>query len=63
VTIGNGSCRNPSLVPIYATSGADTCVMLLIEIMFKAFEGHKLFILTPIARYSGQLLEWKYFSL
>jgi len=30
VMIGNGSCRNPSLVPIYVISGAETCVMILI---------------------------------
>lgn len=51
VMIGNGSCRNPSLISIYVISRAETCVMVLIEIMFEAFEEHKLFILTPVARY------------
>jgi hypothetical protein len=50
VMIGNGSCRNPSLVLIYVISGADTCIMFLIEIMFEAFEEHKLFILTLVVR-------------
>jgi hypothetical protein len=51
VIIWNGSCRNPSLIPIYVISGAKTCVVVLIETMFEAFQEHKLFFLTLVPRY------------
>jgi len=49
--IGNGSCRNPSLISIYATLRVETYIVVLIETMFEAFEEHKLFILTLVLRY------------
>jgi hypothetical protein len=49
--IGSGTYKNPSPILIYATSSVETCIVVLIETMFEAFEECKLFILTPIAIY------------
>jgi hypothetical protein len=38
VKIRFGTCRDPSLIPIYAASGEETCIMVLIEGVFDAFE-------------------------
>jgi peptidyl-tRNA hydrolase len=51
VKIGIGTCRDPSLVPIYVVLGVETYTMALIEAMFEAFEEHKPFILALVAKY------------
>jgi peptidyl-tRNA hydrolase len=51
VKIGIGTCRDPSFVMIYVVSSVETCIMVLIVIVFKAFE-------EPL----GQWLEWRYFG-
>jgi len=49
--IGSGTYEDPSPILIYATSSVETCIVVLIETMFKAFEECKLLILTPVAIY------------
>jgi hypothetical protein len=51
VKIGIGWCRNPSFVSIYCSCGVENFLVVLIEIMHKAFEEWKLFCPTPKARY------------
>jgi hypothetical protein len=51
VKIGFGICRNPSFVLIYVVSRVEMCIVVLIVVVFKAFE-------EP----SGQWLEWMYFG-
>ncbi len=42
--IGIGTCIGPSLILIYAILGVEIYIVILIEVMFKAFEECKLFI-------------------
>ncbi len=51
VMIGNGTYKDPSPIPIYVTLGVETCIVVLIETMFEAFEECKLFIPMPFAIY------------
>jgi hypothetical protein len=44
VKIGVGTCIDPSFILIYATLGVEIYIVVLIEVMFKAFEECKLFI-------------------
>jgi hypothetical protein len=37
VMIGSGTCIDPFLIMIYVTSRAYTCIVVLIESMFKTF--------------------------
>jgi hypothetical protein len=51
VKIGIGTCRDPSFVLIYVVSRVETCIIVLIVIVFKAFE-------EPLS----QWLEWRHFG-
>jgi len=51
--IGIRTCKNPSLVSIYGQCGSENCMVVLIEILHKAFEKWKLFCPTSIAKYCG----------
>ncbi len=51
VMIGSGTYKDPSPILIYVTLGIETCIVVLIETIFEAFEECKLFIPTPVAIY------------
>jgi hypothetical protein len=56
--IGSGTYKDPSPIPIYATLGVETYIVVLIETMFEAFEECKLFIPMPVAIYVGLAVGW-----
>jgi hypothetical protein len=49
--IGSGTYKDPSPILIYATLGIETCIVVLIETTFEAFEECKVFISTLVAIY------------
>ncbi len=52
VKIGFGTCRNPSLIPIYVILGEKTCIVVLIEGVFDTYEELKLFTLLLVTTYA-----------
>jgi hypothetical protein len=61
VKIRIGTCRNPFLIPIYLNLGVETCIVVLIEVVFEAFEEHKPFIWTLVGRYFGSTIGMEVF--
>ncbi len=42
--IGIGTCIDPFFILIYVALGVETCMVVLIEVVFEVFKDYKLFI-------------------